>query len=376
MSALHVFAPAAIIIAAAVSAAPVSAQQWSGTWNTRFGEFRLIQAGDYVYGDYGEGTIEGIIDPRTRRLRARFVNPNGSTGYAELLIQPDNVMFAGAFRWENEALPTYEDSAPDRRWAGRRTSSTAPARTRVASGRTRAAFIASAPPKYRQWIGANTAAASSTAAAQTAAKPLAERFPALKDYPASFRPRFLEVDLTGWMFSGNLFEGSAVPTRAAFLYGTLGLYAYCETAQGTRALAVFGNAPNRVLDLPRDRAERIASVAASTTAIDRNKTRRKFILDENCLNDNDSKISVQWQSNLTERNSIRSRDNDYGFKSMKIYLDQLPPRTPYRITFENGSSSNYIKSAFVAQGFGHTYTWSQASKSEWIDIKGTMIFTN
>lgn len=308
----------AICVAVANTAVPVSAQQWQGTWNTRFGEFRLFQNGDHVFGDYGDGTIEGIIDPRTGRLRARFRNPNGSTGYAELLIQPDNVMFAGAFKWENEPLPTYEDSAPDRRWVGRRTASTAPTTTRVSRNANRASFIASAPAKYREWIGAGTATAATNAtAAPQATNSLAERFPVLMDYPATFRPRFFEVSLTSIEFYGPRNEGGAL--RPAELYGTMGLYAYCETASATRALVPFGNAPNRVFDMTRDRPFSVQVIGT----LDENKTTRRFLLDGNCLRDRDARISVQFQSNLNEKNAIRARDRSFGFRSIKYYLDQI-----------------------------------------------------
>jgi len=37
--------------------------QWEGTWNTSFGEVRLIQIGDKVYGDYKDvGSIEGTVN--------------------------------------------------------------------------------------------------------------------------------------------------------------------------------------------------------------------------------------------------------------------------------------------------------------------------
>lgn len=330
MNALHPFLAAAPAVIVALAPVPAAAQQWQGTWVTRFGEFRLFQNGDHVFGEYRDGTIEGIIDARTGRLRARFRNPDGTTGYAELMILPDNQMFAGAYKWENEPLPTYEDRAPDRRWAGRRTASTAPTTTRVSRTGNRAAFINGSPAKYREWIGANTAsAAASTAAAPPTANPLSERFAVLKDYPANFRPRFFEVRLDTWSFERIGFGDEGGIVRSALIYGTMGLYAYCETAQGTRALVPFGNAPNRVFDSPRDRP-----VALNVeTHLDVNKTTRRFSIDQTCLRDPDARISVQIQTNLNEKNHIEARDNKFGFRSIKFYLDQIPNNSASRERF-------------------------------------------
>lgn len=370
---MNIFQTSAVVICAAAAsiAVPVSAQQWQGTWTTRFGEFRLFQSGDHVFGDYGDGTIEGIIDPRTGRLRARFRNPNGSTGYAELLIQPDNVMFAGAFKWEAEPLPTYEDSAPDRRWVGRRTASTAPTNARVSRNANRANFIASAPAKYREWIGAGTTTAATNAtAAPQATNSLADRFPVLKDYPANFRPRFFEVTLDSVAFYGPRGEGS--PRRPAELYGTMGLFAYCETATGTRALIPFGNAPNRVFDTTRDRPFSVTVVGT----LDRNKTTRRFAFDENCLRDRDARISVQLQSNLKEKNLIKMRDANFGYNSLKYYLDQVPIKSQRDQSYVVGARPITASIHKLNSDQNHTVVYNLSNQGEFVDIFSTLSFAN
>ncbi|WP_054118578.1 lipase family protein [Porphyrobacter sp. AAP60] len=156
---------AAVCVVAAVSAAPVAAQQWQGAWDTPYGQLRLVQNDDHVFGDYRDGTIEGIIDASTGRVRAVFVNPDGNIGYAEFRLDPDNRRFAGAWAWESAPLPAHNAGAADRRWTGTRTADTPPPIINFRLPGNRSRFINGAPAKYRQWItGFSRPAAASSAA--------------------------------------------------------------------------------------------------------------------------------------------------------------------------------------------------------------------
>lgn len=162
---------AAVCVVAAVSAVPVAAQQWQGAWETPYGQLRLIQNGDHVFGDYRDGTIEGVTDASTGRVRAIFRNPDGSIGYAEFKIRPDNRQFAGAWAWEPAPLPVHHAGAADRRWTGTRSAATPPPIVNFRMPGNRSRFINGAPAKYRQWItgfSQPTAAGAATGSAPAA----------------------------------------------------------------------------------------------------------------------------------------------------------------------------------------------------------------
>ena len=63
-------------IATAYAAGP-----WEGSWNTDFGELRLLQDDDRVYGDYDTtGMIEARVSPDGRTLRGAFNRHDGQWG--------------------------------------------------------------------------------------------------------------------------------------------------------------------------------------------------------------------------------------------------------------------------------------------------------
>ncbi|AUX69701.1 hypothetical protein CHX26_09500 [Porphyrobacter sp. HT-58-2] len=136
----------------ALGAAPARAQDWQGAWDTTYGQLRLIQDGDHIFGDYRDGTIEGLVDQSTGRVRAIFRNPDGGVGYAELQMHSDRRRFAGAWQWEAAALPVHNSGADDRRWTGLRTAPTPPPIVNFRLPGNRSSFINAAPAKYRQWI--------------------------------------------------------------------------------------------------------------------------------------------------------------------------------------------------------------------------------
>lgn len=146
------FAASLACVPAMTFIAPAQAQQWQGAWSSTYGELRLMEDGDHVYGDYRDGTIEGILDRSTGRLRAFFRNPDGSIGYAELMMQPGTRGFTGAWDWEAAPLPRHDTGATDRRWTGNRTAASRPPIRNFRLPGNRAAFISGAPAKYRGWI--------------------------------------------------------------------------------------------------------------------------------------------------------------------------------------------------------------------------------
>ena len=334
----------AVCVAAASISAPVYAQEWQGAWSTTYGQLRLMQNGDHVFGDYKDGTIEGIIDRSTGRVRAIFRNPDGSTGYAEFMLVRDG-SFSGAFDWENQPLPRHNAGAADRKWTGWRTATSIPPITRFKLPGNRAAFINGAPAKYRQWInGFSTVAAAPTPAPTSAParNPLAEKIPKLADYPVNFVPRTIEIqmDRLGYYVGGlGVFRPDSV--WAADVYGTYGVYAYCETPAGTRPISPLAGQANRVFDRSRNQAVSVrGSGNHANVAVDINQATRRFPFDMACINTPGGRIAIQLQTNLNERNAIEARDASFGYRSFKFYLDQLPPLNTR--TFVSSSSSQAL----------------------------------
>lgn len=71
------------------------AQSLTGTWNSSFGELRLVQVGNTVVGDYASlGTIEGIIENNI--LRGRFTNRTNEGGFEWKL---NDKKFTGTWWW-------------------------------------------------------------------------------------------------------------------------------------------------------------------------------------------------------------------------------------------------------------------------------------
>lgn len=302
----------AICVAAASAATPAQAQDWQKSFSSTFGELRLKQVGDYVYGDYKDGTIEGIVDRPSRMLRGIFRNPDGTSGLVELKFDWRNQSFAGSWQWLSSDPPRHDAGPASQRWTGSRAYPKNPAVRNFTRTPSRETFINSAPKKYRSWIeGFSTD------------HPLGWRFPKLHDYPASFVPRGIEVDIRqiGYLAGVTpLMQGAA---RNAFIFGSYGVYFYCETESGLTPIAPMFGKQNRVFDKARDGAVRI-SWMQGTEAVDVNQGIRRFPLDQQCLNKNGARFMLQVQTNLRERNAVPALDTVFGYQAFNIYLDQIP----------------------------------------------------
>lgn len=90
-----------LFIALTVSAA---ATNWNGDWDSNFGQLRLLQNGDRLYGDYQErGVIEGKISPDGRKAHAVFVYTDGRWGYVQWRVS--NGRLAGTWNWSGDGPP-------------------------------------------------------------------------------------------------------------------------------------------------------------------------------------------------------------------------------------------------------------------------------
>lgn len=99
-------------------------EEWTGTFQTNFGELRLTQIGRRVYGDYANrGYFEGCAHGDGTILRGTFQynSPRNYHGFAEFRTDGDG--FAGTWTWTARGVPQ-PDAAIG--WRGVRVSAPAP----------------------------------------------------------------------------------------------------------------------------------------------------------------------------------------------------------------------------------------------------------
>ena len=78
----------------------LQAQNFTGTWNTPFGDVRLIHEDQFVYGDYSSiGIIDAIQTGYT--INGKFTN-NGKVGEFYFKLASDNKSFTGEWKWQGD----------------------------------------------------------------------------------------------------------------------------------------------------------------------------------------------------------------------------------------------------------------------------------
>lgn len=101
-----------------LAALPAVAQSWQGNWDTTYGQLRLLQQGDRVFGDYAErGRIEARVSPSGSVLRGVFVYQDGRWGLIEFRRDGDR-KFEGQWSWGTAPFTR------GNRWAGTHDSET------------------------------------------------------------------------------------------------------------------------------------------------------------------------------------------------------------------------------------------------------------
>ena len=305
---------------------------WTGTWDTNWGPIRLISRGGYVHGDYGNrGTIHGVSRKvgDAHILRARYTrNDDGSTGYIEWKSdgKSDHTL-DGKWAVEDGPLPSWDGKGQP--WNATRTNAARPRLTTYSGSYGQQAILGS-KGKFRNWVQFKTKAArpvDTSGAAQSnaltrAEHPWAEKMPIFAGRPASFKPRYIEfrpvrIHMTD---SESGFENATVYSEAE-IYGVAGLYFTCQTDAGSRQIAPYGGVPNRFFDIPRNRA--IASWTGVGSYDLGEKSYRRFRLDEDCINSDDGRLRVQLQSNMKEKDNIPASDEEWGFRSSVVHLDEV-----------------------------------------------------
>lgn len=80
-----------------------AAGPWEGRWNTDFGELRLLQDGDRVYGDYDTtGMIEASVSLDGKTLRGAFDRYDGDWGLFQFELTQDGKAWTGRWGWNDD----------------------------------------------------------------------------------------------------------------------------------------------------------------------------------------------------------------------------------------------------------------------------------
>lgn len=109
-----------------ISTTGIAHANWTGTWETNYGDLRLIQQGERVYGDYANrGYFEGRVSQDGKRLRGTFqyTRQRSRNGYIEFVRNKDR--FKGGWNWADDGPVSYTRG----NWSGQLASDSAPALT-------------------------------------------------------------------------------------------------------------------------------------------------------------------------------------------------------------------------------------------------------
>lgn len=158
----HILPSIMLLFAALISSnsAHAAGLEWTGTFTTNYGDLRLIQSGDRVYGDYGtRGYIEGRVNSAGTVMRGTFQynSPRGSHGFIE--FRRSGSRFEGGWSWTANGPPP----STKVNWTGNRKSS---ARPTLKHAVQKASYWSDAwfkiDQQYRSWVSGSNAAITST----------------------------------------------------------------------------------------------------------------------------------------------------------------------------------------------------------------------
>lgn len=99
----------------------IAGDEWTGTFDTNYGELRLVQQGRRVFGEYAKrGYFEGCVHDGGTTLRATFqyFNPRRNHGFIEFRSDGDG--FKGTWTWTKNGVPS---SSAKVNWSGARSNS-------------------------------------------------------------------------------------------------------------------------------------------------------------------------------------------------------------------------------------------------------------
>ncbi len=153
----------AVFVAALLSTTGIAHANWTGSWDSNYGELRLVQEGERVYGDYAKrGYFEGRVSADGLRIRGTFqyTGKRNRNGYIEFKRSGDR--FAGGWSWAKDG-PVSADKG---NWSGSLKNSERP-RLVNAVGRSDywADFWNSVAQASRGWANADIAVSNGDNAA-------------------------------------------------------------------------------------------------------------------------------------------------------------------------------------------------------------------
>lgn len=126
---------------------------WTGSWDTNFGQLRLIEDGDMVYGDYADvGTIKAYLNrPCGEYLRGTFERNDGGWGYIEFVATGDlGSRFSGRWSWHDGQLPSWRHKSGGE-WKGTIDDRFPPPILNFKPGETRDP-LAKTPWPFHKWM--------------------------------------------------------------------------------------------------------------------------------------------------------------------------------------------------------------------------------
>ncbi len=148
-----------LLMASLLLSSPVTAQTktcdpyWTGSWDTTYGQLRLIEDGDRVYGDYADlGTIKAYLNrPCGEYLRGTFERKDGRWGYIEFVATGDlGSRFSGRWTWENTTLPQWKGKIGTE-WRGTVKDRFPPPILNFKQGETRDPLVKT-PWQFHKWM--------------------------------------------------------------------------------------------------------------------------------------------------------------------------------------------------------------------------------
>ena len=229
------FRYSAVALLVGVSQAALAAGPFEGTWDTTWGEVRLQQDGQQVWGDYGSrGPIQGVVDHEGDTLRMQF--KNGSRVGWGVFDNADGITLRGRWAWADDDKPGLAEMGGDNGygavWTGTKTSPATPQLTHFDVQPPASAFLLSMSANDRRWIRQN---ATPPQASTTTVKPKLTGGPWQGTWDTTYdtlRLRQHNQFVYGDYNDFGYFEGLASPDntilRGRFTRNDSGLVGYVE----------------------------------------------------------------------------------------------------------------------------------------------------
>lgn len=129
----------------------IRGDEWTGTFDTNYGDLRLVQVGRRVYGDYAKrGYFEGCVHNSGLTMRGTFQynSPRRNHGFVEFRMDGDG--FEGSWVWTKSGPPKRDSKI---NWRGARKQADTPQLSYVTGEKTHFADMwSSLSSENRKWV--------------------------------------------------------------------------------------------------------------------------------------------------------------------------------------------------------------------------------